>query len=870
MISSMRWLAAVAALIALQVPVKLDPDNGVSEPLARDRAARISDVRYDLAFTVPAAKTEPVSAREVVRFALKDASEPLVLDFAPNRAGFLKKTEVNGAETPVRQVNGHLIAPAASLHGGENAISLEFNAGDASLNRSDDFLYTIFVPARAHEAFPCFDQPDLKARWSLALDVPEGWQLVGNGAELDRHTQDGRTRVRFAQTAPIATYLFAFAAGRFDVEQAERGGRTFRMFHRETDAAKVARNREVIFDLHAAALKWLEDYTALAYPFGKFDFFLVPAFQFGGMEHPGAIFYNASGLMLDESATAEQLLGRASVISHETSHMWFGDLVTMKWFNDVWMKEVFANFMAAKIVNPSFPAINHDLRFLLEYYPAAYGVDRTAGTNEIRQPLANLSDAGTLYGAIIYQKAPIVMRQLESVTGPDAFRDGLREYLKRYSYGNATWPDLIAILGSHTRADLASFSHAWVEERGRPIIRQDAKFSGGTITHLSFTQQDPYPDRGLIWNQRIEVALGGEEVRTVPVSLNAAHVDVPAAKGLPAHFVLPNGGGIAYGEIHLDQASLTWLMGHLAEASAGGNRSGSGGASGVIKDELTRGSAWVTLWDAVLDGEVKPDAFMETALKSLPLEKNELITARILSYTREDYWRYTAQDARLRLAPRLEAALRAGLDAAPAQTSKSVWFSALRDVAQTKATLDWLARVWRHDEKVPGLTLAETDEIRLAEELAVRGVEDAPKMLDEQYARTKNPDRRAQFAFVRPALSADTAERDAWFAALADVSNRRREPWVLEGLRYLHHPLRESSSEKFIEPSLLMLREIQRTGDIFFPKRWMDATLGGHRTPAAAAIVRAFVDSLPPQYPLPLRRVILSSADDLFRASKGH
>jgi aminopeptidase N len=143
-------------------------------------------------------------------------------------------------------------------------------------------------------------------------------------------------------------------------------------------------------------------------------------------------------------------------------------------------------------------------------------------------------------------------------------------------------------------------------------------------------------------------------------------------------------------------------------------------------------------------------------------------------------------------------------------------------------------------------------------------------MLDEQYARTKNPDRRAQFAFVRPALSADTAERDAWFAALADVSNRRREPWVLEGLRYLHHPLRESSSEKFIEPSLLMLREIQRTGDIFFPKRWMDATLGGHRTPAAAAIVRAFVDSLPPQYPLPLRRVILSSADDLFRASKGH
>ena len=105
------------------------------------------------------------------------------------------------------------------------------------------------------------------------------------------------------------------------------------------------------------------------------------------MEHPGAIFYNASGLMLDETATQNQLLGRASIIAHETAHMWFGDLVTMRWFADVWMKEVFANFMAAKIVNPSFPAINHELRFLLDYYPAAYDVDRTAGTNAIRQPL---------------------------------------------------------------------------------------------------------------------------------------------------------------------------------------------------------------------------------------------------------------------------------------------------------------------------------------------------------------------------------------------------------------------------------------------------------------------------------------------------
>ena len=218
------------------------------------------------------------------------------------------------------------------------------------------------------------------------------------------------------------------------------------MFHRETDAAKVARNREAIFDLHAAALAWLEQYTGIPYPWGKFDFLLVPSFQFGGMEHAGAIFYNASGLLLDQSATQNQLLGRASVIAHETAHMWFGDLVTMRWFNDVWMKEVFANFMAAKIVNPSFPAINHELRFLYSNYPTAYDVDRTAGTNAIRQPLDNLDEAGTLYGAIIYQKAPIVMRQLERILGETPFRDGLREYLRGHSFGNATWPDLVTLL----------------------------------------------------------------------------------------------------------------------------------------------------------------------------------------------------------------------------------------------------------------------------------------------------------------------------------------------------------------------------------------------------------------------------------------
>jgi aminopeptidase N len=846
-------LAFSAVLAAAVVQPPTDPDLGVSAALATARAARISDLRYDLALTIPLERDHPVSGTETIAFSLRDASTPLVIDFAPDHAGMLKQVRIGGSDIRVRQVNGHIIVPPDALRTGTNRIELAFNAGDTPLNRSADFLYTIFVPARAHEAFPCFDQPDLKGRWSLSLEVPQGWETLANGAETHRTSDAGGTRVAFAETQPIATYLFAFAAGKFFVETGVRNGRTFRMFHRETDAAKVARNKDAIFDLHAAALAWLEQYTGIPYPFGKFDFLLVPAFQFGGMEHPGAIFYNAQGIMLDESATQNQLLARASTIAHETTHQWFGDLVTMRWFDDVWTKEVFANFMAAKIVNPSFPNINHDLRFLLSYYPSAYDVDRTAGTNEIRQPLSNLADAGTLYGAIIYEKAPIVMRQLETIVGEQAFRDGLREYLRKYSFGNATWPELIAILDSRTPEDLGAWSHAWVEERGRPIVTTELKISGGRISKLAFTQRDPVESRGLTWTQRIQVALGrASHVTLLPAELKGSRVEVRAAVGLPApDFVLPNGGGLAYGEFHLDSRSLEWLMANLPS----------------IDDALTRGAAWVSLWDAMLDREARPDRIVSLALRAAPVETDELNVQRILADASQAYWKYMTPAERVAVAPEFEATLRHGLDAAKTSSLKAAWFNALRDVAQTPSTLAWLKAVWAEDQHVPGLTLSETDYIRLSEDLALKLPDAADAILDGEVARIRNPDRKAQFAFVRPAISADPSVRAKWFAALADPANRRREPWVLEGLRFLHHPLRAREAEQYIIPSLELLREIQRTGDIFFPQRWTDVSLSGYQSPAAAAAVRGFLARAPATYPQRLRRIILSAADDLFRAA---
>ncbi|MBL4582340.1 MAG: peptidase M1, partial [Gammaproteobacteria bacterium] len=504
--NKMLKIISLSALLALMISgcatEMIPTDQGIPWELAEHRSKTISDLRYHFALDIPLSRTEVIKGKSHITLSWDDPSaQPLVLDFLLPKQR-VHTVLVNGTEVNWQPINDHIVIPASALKPGENNVALTFDVGDEAFNRRENFLYALFVPDRAHFSLPLFDQPNLKGRVTWEVTVPEQWKVIANGPEDSSSTENGRTHFTFLETQPMPSYLFAVAAGVFERETAEINGRTFNMYHRETDADKVARNRDEIFRLHATTLNWLEDYTQIDYPFQKFDFVLIPSFQYGGMEHPGGILYRQASIFLDETATQNQVLGRASLIAHETAHMWFGDLVTMNWFDDVWTKEVFANFMAAKIVNPSFPEVDHDLRFLTAHHPTAYSVDRTMGANPIRQPLENLRFAGTLYGAIIYQKAPIVMRHLENRVGKELFREGMREYLSTYTYGNATWPDLIAILDARSEQDLAAWSQIWVEEADRPsisILRED----GDVVVQ----QQDP-KNRGRVWPQTLEIRIG--------------------------------------------------------------------------------------------------------------------------------------------------------------------------------------------------------------------------------------------------------------------------------------------------------------------------------------------------------------------------
>jgi len=818
-------------------------EKGVSLSLAQWRAGAVSDIVYDLSFTISENILEPISAREILTFSLSDLSQDLQLDFREQTQN-LRKIIVNDVEQKIVHCNEHIIISKEPLAKGINKIIIDFNAGESSLNRKEQYLYTLFVPDRARTAFPVFDQPNLKARYRLMLDLPASWKALANAPlETMEKTQAGRLRHHFQLSDLISSYLFSFVAGEFELVQREINGREMSFLHRESDQEKVVRNIEKIFALHADAITWLETYTGINYPFQKFAFAAIPAFQYGGMEHVGAIQYRASSLFLDKDPSQSQQLARANVIAHETAHMWFGDLVTMDWFNDVWTKEVFANFIAAKVVNPSFPDIDHDLNFLLRLYPAAYSVDRTTGANPIRQALPNLNEAGTLYGAIIYNKAPIMMRQLELLLGENELREGLREYLKVFTNSNATWPDLIEILDARSDQDLKAWSKVWVNMSGRPVFRFDTSKDESLLL-----QQYDASATNRYWPQQFSVAPREQLSQAFDVSFEdhkAVELNMDDAESL-----IINADGKGYG---LFPTSLNLIKTLWHELSA-----------------LQKGALIVNLYEQMLENDpaISPADYIDNLLWVLEHETNELLLDASIRQIQSIYWSYLSQTERVARADELEQALWQGVtkDVYGASTKK-IFLGAFQNIAVSPKGVDRLYSLWGGDLTLNGISLSEREVAALAEVLAIKKPEAAPQIIAEQLKRFKNPDNLRRFEFIAPALSSSEQVRDNFFSSLSYEDNRATESWVLAALGYLHHPLRTNQSVKYIQPSLELLTEIQATGDIFFPARWTTQTLGTHKTEQAADIVREFLEAHP-NYNAQLRLKILQSADPLFRAVK--
>ncbi|WP_345142156.1 M1 family aminopeptidase [Flavobacterium ginsengiterrae] len=824
-------------------------ENGVSEQLAQFRKHQISDVHYKLSFEIPNQKNENINSDLVVDLIVSDLSKPLLLDFK-EKSQNIKSISANGKDIAIVHENGHIIIPVENLISGKNTIKISFIAGNLSLNRNDDFLYTLLVPDRASTLFPCFDQPDIKAVYKLSLSVPKDWSVLA-GADVKEKVEKGDfISYAFEESDKMSTYLFSFVTGKFQSVTKKPGPETsgeMTMLYRENNAEKIKASTDTIFNLHQQSLDFLVKYTNYKFPFKKLDFASIPVFQYGGMEHVGAIQYRESSLFLDNSATDSEKLNRAKLIAHETSHMWFGDLVTMKWFNDVWMKEVFANFMADKIMNPIFPKVNHNLQFFTAHYPSAYAEDRSLGTHPIRQHLANLKDAGSLYGAIIYNKAPIMMRQLEASMGKEAFQKGIQKYIDKYANDNADWNNLVELLDAETPLDMKKWSEVWVNQSGRAIFTDKIEYDKQNRIKKFEIQQKAEDKSKNVWPQVFQIGLiYANEVKILNANIGTEKLVLKEAVSLEKPIaVIYNYNGFGYGIFPLDGNNLNKIT--------------------DLKDEVARASTYSNLFENTLIGNISADKAFECFLKGIQTEENELVLRIASGSLNTIYWKFFTQKQQNKVQKSLEDILYTRLQTNLSANIKKTLFGLFSSIAYSDSAKARLYQIWNKEIVIQNLKLNEDDYTNIAMNLAIFKHEKADEILEKTRTTITNPDKKKRFQFLLPSLSKDESVRNAFIESLKDDANREKESWVSVGLANVNHPLRQESAQKYIRFSLDLVDEIQRTGDIFFPKDWLDNTIGKYSSKYAFDEVQRFLKENPNFSPI-LKRKLFQAADLLYKA----
>lgn len=457
--------------------------GGVALGLAKWRARHYRDIRYGIRLTL-AEDARKAEGALCLTLRLPRYPVDLVLDW---RGEAVREPAVNGEPVRAAVRDEHLVIPRRSLKPGLNSLALGFAAPIAASgtpilryrDRSDgsEYLYTLLVPADASALFPCFDQPDLKARFTLELALPEGWRAVSNAPAQ----AEGPGRVRFRESEPISTYLFAFAAGPFRV--VTRKGEPVRLFVRRSRLARARAVAPELLRLNRAAIGRFARICGHPFPFAKYDLVLIPDFHYGGMEHAGATFLREDRILLRRPGSPEARRRRALLVLHETAHQWMGNLVTMRWFDDLWLKEGFANYLAYGALQALAPEFDGE-RAWAELADAGRRAAAKPGAPALHAPLANLAAARSVYTDVVYCAAPVLLRCAEREFGAARFRQAVRAFVRRHAWAAADWRDLVRALERSTRRDLRSWAR-------RVILRPGAIDARAPETRAKGIQSKP-------------------------------------------------------------------------------------------------------------------------------------------------------------------------------------------------------------------------------------------------------------------------------------------------------------------------------------------------------------------------------------------
>ena len=622
----------------------------------------------------------------------------------------------------------------------------------------ETYLYSQFEVSDARRMFACFDQPDLKATFALTVRAPSGWQVVSAAPtpEPAPGPGDGGVAVwRFPATPRLSTYLLSLIAGPYHVERAElvsRDGRTVPLgvFCRRSLAEHL--DADELVAITRAGFTHFEERFDRAYPFDKYDQLFVPEFNAGAMENAGAV--TITDTYVFRSKVPEALVERrALTVLHELAHMWFGDLVTMRWWDDLWLNESFAEYASTRCQAESTRWTSAWTTFLSAEKAWAYRQDQLASTHPIVADMRDLHDVEVNFDGITYAKGASVLKQLVSWVGEEAFDAGLRAYFRRYAWQNTSLTDLLTELETTSGRDLDLWAKVWLQQAGvttlRPALETDAD---GVITALTVVQEAPAEHPSL---RPHRVAIGGYDVvdgllvRTRRFELDVAGPSTPVPELVGTRrpdLLLVNDDDLAYAKIRLDPASLRTAVDHLAR----------------FEGSLPRTLVWGAVWDMTRDAELGPRDFADLVLRNIRDVDEPSVAQTLLRQLSSTLLLYVAPEhrtaARVAAADRLLDLLEG---AEPGGDRQLLLASSFAGQASTDAQLDAVAALLAGTRELPGLAVDTEMRWTLLGALVAAGRAGEAE-IEAELQRDQTASGRVHAASARASVPTAAAKQEAW------------------------------------------------------------------------------------------------------------
>jgi aminopeptidase N len=720
---------------------------------AEGRAARVSHCEYTLDIDIK--KGQATYRGDVaLRFPVTGSGD-LFLDF---RGKTIESLLVNGHPVAEPNWNGYrLIIPGNLLAPITNVRVVYQNEYDHSgdgfhqfIDPEDgaEYLYSNFEPYEAHRLFPCFDQPDIKGNYSLSVTAPTEWQVVANSPEIAQAAQDdGRTRRMFEPTKRFSTYLFALVVGPYAVVRDAHGDVSLGLYCRQSMLKHL--DQQEIFEITKQGLTFYGEFFGVPYQFGKYDQIFVPEFNAGAMENVGAVTHNEF-MVFRDPPTENQRRRRAEVILHEMAHMWFGDLVTMRWWNDLWLNESFATFMSYLTMERATRFDSGWTDFNTSMKNWAMRQDQLVTTHPIAGQVADTDETFLNFDGITYGKGASVLKQLVAAIGIEGFQAGMQQYFKEYSYGNATLAQFLGALEQGSGHDLKEWSRLWLETPSLNTIGSKWESDGERVTQLSLTQTAPdgYPT---LRPHRVDIGLVRDEggklaVDVLPATIRDAETDIPEARGLTKPgLVFPNYNDYGYAKVALDADSVAFVRESIDR----------------VDDTLLRQLLWSSLWNMVRDQQLKSTEFLALVREKLPSEARVELVDAVLAQAAGALGRYVPEAKREAEYRAAFQAFRTALRAAPQGDLQIVWARALINAAIVPDDITEIARLADGYDTVPGLTIDQDMRWTIALKFVGHGLTGAQERIDAESKR--DPSDRGQRALVR----AETSVPDAAVKAAA-------------------------------------------------------------------------------------------------------